>query len=78
MEVQPNTTGDIRNLLREWGECTVSRVTVKEAAKKLGVSEQFIRIGLQRKVLPFGIALKMSDRWTYHISRKLLEEYIND
>lgn len=55
----------------------LKRVTVAEAAEKLGVSQQFIRIGLQRKVLPFGIAVKMSNRYTYHISRKLLEEYIN-
>lgn len=53
------------------------RVTVAEAAERLGVSQQFIRIGLQKKILPFGIAVKMSNRFTYHISRKLLEEYID-
>ena len=54
------------------------RVTVAEAARRLGVSQQFIRIGLQRKILPFGCAVKMSDRFTYHISEKLLNEYINE
>lgn len=42
----------------------------------LGVSEQFIRIGLQQKSLPFGYAVKMSDRYTYHISENKLKEYL--
>lgn len=54
------------------------RVSVKDAAKMLGVSEQFIRIGLQRGILPIGCAVRMSDRFTYHISRKKLNEYINE
>lgn len=52
------------------------RVSVKEAAEILGVSQQFIRIGMQRGLLPIGTAVKMSSRWTYHISPKLLEEYV--
>ncbi len=51
-------------------------VSVKKAAEILGVSQQFIRIGLQRQLLPIGTAVKMSTRWTYHISPKLLGEYI--
>lgn len=43
----------------------------------LGVSEQFIRIGLQQKSLPFGVAVKMSERHTYYISLKKLNEYID-
>lgn len=54
------------------------RVSVKEAAKILEVSEQFIRIGLQRELLPIGTAIKMSSKWTYHISPKLLKEYIGE
>ncbi|WP_165442949.1 hypothetical protein [Senegalia massiliensis] len=54
------------------------RVSVKEAAKTLEVSEQFIRIGLQRELLPIGTAIKMSSKWTYHISPKLLKEYIGE
>ena len=56
----------------------MKRMTVAEAARRLGVSQQFVRIGLQRNILPFGYAVKMSDRFTYHISEKLLNEYIND
>ncbi|PID22471.1 hypothetical protein CSV61_02165 [Sporosarcina sp. P3] len=51
-------------------------VKVSEAAKVIGKSEQFVRIGLQRNILPFGYAVKMSSKWTYHISPKLLEEYM--
>jgi hypothetical protein len=34
------------------------KVTVKEAAHILERSEQFVRIGLQRNLLPFGFAMK--------------------
>jgi len=53
----------------------MANISVKEAAKVLGKSEQFVRIGLQRGLLPIGTAVKMSSIWTYHISPKLLEEY---
>ena len=51
-------------------------VSVAEAARILGKSEQFVRIGLQRNILPIGTAVRMSSRWTYHISPKLLKEYV--
>ena len=54
-------------------------VKVSEVAKLLGKSEQFVRIGLQRQLLPFGTAIKISaKRWSYHISPKLLSEYIGE
>lgn len=51
------------------------RITVSQAADRLNVSQQFIRIGLQNGTLPIGSAVKMSSRWTYHISEHLLEQY---
>lgn len=51
------------------------RVKVKEAADILGTSQEYIRLGLQKGVLPIGSAVKMSSVWTYHISPKLLEAY---
>lgn len=51
---------------------------VTECAKILGKSPQFVRIGLQLGVLPFGYAVKMSNRWTYHISEKLVKEYVGE
>lgn len=52
-------------------------VSIKEAARMLRKSEQFIRVGLQQGILPFGHAVKINgSKYTYHISRKKLNEYI--
>lgn len=45
-----------------------NRLTVKQAAALMGVSEQFIRVGLQQKVLTFGCAIKNKSKWSYFIS----------
>lgn len=51
-------------------------IKVGKAAQILGKSQQFVRIGLQRGLLPFGTAIKMSSMWTYHISPKLFYDYV--
>jgi len=53
----------------------MANISVRKTARILGKSEQFVRIGLQRGLLPIGTAVKMSSVWTYHISPKLLEDY---
>jgi hypothetical protein len=53
----------------------MERMSVKQAAEILGVCQPFIRVGLQRGFLPIGTAVKMSSKWTYHISPKLFYEY---
>ena len=53
-------------------------ISVKEAAEKMNVSQQFVRIGMQRGQLPIGTAVKMSSKWTYHISPKLFHEYTGE
>ena len=50
-------------------------VPVKDAAELLGMSQQFVRVGLQRGILPFGSAVKLSTRWTYYVSPTRLYEY---
>lgn len=40
----------------------------------MNVSEQFIRIGLQRNLLPFGYAIKNKTKWCYYISPVKFEE----
>ena len=50
-------------------------ISVKDAAKLMGKSEQFVRIGLQRGLLPIGQAIKMSSMYTYYISPKLFYEF---
>lgn len=51
------------------------KIKVTEAAAVLRVSDQFVRIGLQRGILPIGTAIKMSSKWTYQISPRLLADY---
>ncbi len=52
----------------------MEKMTVKQTADLMGVSPQFIRIGLQRGILPFGYAVKMSGRYVYWISKEKFEE----
>lgn len=50
---------------------------VTECAKLLEKSPQFVRIGLQRGILPFGYAIQLSGRrYTYHISANKVYEYL--
>lgn len=61
----------------EEGFSLSNRVTVLEASGILEVSQQYIRIGLQKGALPIGTAVQISGKkWTYHISRALLNKYI--
>lgn len=52
------------------------RITVTQAAKIMGVSPMFVRIGIQRGILKFGTCIKMSSEYTYHISSGALAEYL--
>ena len=51
-------------------------IKVIEAAKMMGKCQQFVRVGLQRGLLPFGTAIKAQERWNYYISPKLFYEYV--
>lgn len=53
----------------------IKRVLPAEAAEIMGVSSQFVRVAMQKGVLPIGNAVKMSSEWTYYISPKLLADY---
>lgn len=50
-------------------------IPIMKAAKLMNKSPQFIRVGLQRGILPFGHAVKMSSKWSYYISPKKFYEY---
>lgn len=52
-----------------------SKVPTVVAARILEKSENFIRYGLQAGKLPFGMAVRMGGRWSYHISPVRLAEY---
>lgn len=50
-------------------------MTVLEASRLMGKSQSFIRIGLQRNILPFGFAVKTGkDRYSYFISKEKFTE----
>lgn len=49
---------------------------VAECAKLLDKSPQFVRMGLQLGILPFGYAIKMSSKWSYHILEAKVYEYL--
>lgn len=53
-----------------------NNMSVAEASKLMGVSLQFIRVGLQKGILPFGYAVQITrGRYTYYISRQKFLEY---
>ena len=55
------------------------KVSIEEAARRLGKSQQFVRIALQNGAAPFGFATKgAGSTYDYHISPKLLDEYIGE
>ena len=50
---------------------------VSEAATKLGMNTQTLRLALQQRLFPFGVAVKTSEnRWTYYINPTRLERYL--
>lgn len=56
----------------------LKNIPVQVVAEILGVSPQFVRVGLQQKTLPIGSAVKLSSKWTYHISYELLKNYVGE
>ncbi len=53
----------------------VFNLRVKDAAKLMGVSVDYVTDGLRDGVLPFGWAVKTSSKWTYYISSVKFTEY---
>ena len=55
------------------------KITPQIVANALNISPQAVRIGLQQGTLPFGWAIKTSEkRYTYAISPKLFYEYLGE
>ena len=57
-----------------------SKVSVREAAKLLGVTPLFLRVALETKMFPFGFCLKQEEptkKNKYYINRTLLMKYIS-
>ncbi len=52
-------------------------MSVDEAAKKLGMSTQTLRLALQQRLFDFGEAVKTSsNRYTYYINPRRLQLYL--
>ena len=55
----------------------ITRIGTRTAARCLGKSEQFVRIGLQRGFLPFGNAVPgEGERWNYYINPEKFKDYV--
>ena len=54
------------------------KIPPTEAARKMGVSPQFIRCGLQQNKFPFGVAVKMNKQWAYYINESKFNKYLNN
>jgi hypothetical protein len=52
------------------------KLTVEQAAARMGVTPQHLRIGLQQRRYPFGAAVRMSRRWSYYINSARFEKYM--
>lgn len=54
------------------------KISVEEAAKRMGKNPQYVRYGLQQGRLPFGSAVKTGEKnWDYQISEDALEAYLS-
>lgn len=55
----------------------VKKVTIKAAARCMGKSNQFVRVGLQRGNLPFGTAVPgTGKKWNYYINPSKFRDYV--
>lgn len=52
----------------------IETLPVSEAARMMGVTEQFVRLGLQQNRFPWGYAVFMGSHYSYWINRKRFEE----
>lgn len=54
---------------------TPKKLTVPEAAAIMGVTPQFLRMGLRHGKFPFGTAVKFS-QWSYYINAERFYAYM--
>jgi hypothetical protein len=53
-----------------------AKLSIPEAAAIMGVTPQFLRVGLRQKRFPFGTAVKFR-RWAYYVNAERFYEYIS-
>lgn len=82
MKALADATGVTFDFLLGYGEMpkepavSPKKITPRLAAKCMGKSEQFIRIGLQRGILPFGNAVPGPGKWMYYINPERFRDYV--
>ncbi len=77
LEVQPEYLMGFDVSATKDTTCDVTRIGTRTAARCLGKSEQFIRIGLQRGLLPFGNAVPgTGSAWNYYINPVKFRDYV--
>ncbi len=52
------------------------KITVEEAAKRMGVTPMFLRLSLRAGEFPFGHAVKFEKNWSYYINRNRFEKWL--
>lgn len=58
-------------------EPQLRKISIRAAAACLGKSDQFVRVGLQRGLLPFGNAVPGTGRcWNYYINPGKFREFV--
>lgn len=55
----------------------MTKITVAEASKLLGITQMALRVALrQGRFSQFGVAWKNEQKWSYYINRARLEQYL--
>lgn len=52
----------------------IETMSVRQAAEEMGKPEQFVLIGLQRGIFPWGYAVKIDKHYSYYINAKRFRE----
>lgn len=52
------------------------KITVEEAAEKMGITPMFLRLGMRDGKFPFGTAVKFNKQWRYYINRIRFEKWL--
>lgn len=53
------------------------KITVEEAAEKMGITPMFLRLGMRSGKFPFGAAVKFDKQWRYYINRARFEKWMS-
>lgn len=51
-------------------------LSIEQAAKRMGVSPMFLRLGMREGEFPFGAAVKFEKQWRYYINRIRFEKWL--